>query len=188
MTHYYCLLVCDPSSNKNVFAPFISYVINQLHPTISGTYGQEYPIKMCPLTTTQVDYATEVITAEQQALFYSNTAFAPAINHVMDKFCPNNLAAAICQYRFFKKTQYTIQVSIKKLQEKEMQYVEKGVEVLSDLENTNALECIFTHEYDITQYVMSRQPVLCGSYSRVSYHLNFTIDSIRGGASFWNRV
>jgi len=120
MTHYYCLLIRDPSTDKNIIAPFISYVINRSLPTVSGSYGQGYPIKTRPLTNTQVDYTTKVITAEQQALFYLDTSFTSAINHVMDKFCPNDLAATIRQYRFFKETQYTIQVSIKKLQEKEM--------------------------------------------------------------------
>ena len=109
---------------------------------------------MRPLTATQVDYATKVIMAEQQVLFYSDASFTPTIDHVMDKFCPNNLATAIHQYCFFKETQYAIQASIKKLQEKEIQYIEKGVEVLSDLENANALGRIFTHEHDITQYTL----------------------------------
>jgi len=92
--------------------------------------------------------------AEQQVLFYSDASFTPTIDHIMDKFCPNDLATTICQYCFFKETQYTIQASIKKLQEKEMQYVEKGVEVLSNLENANVLGHIFAHEHDITQYAL----------------------------------
>ena len=35
-----------------------------------------------------------------------------------------------------------------------MCYIEKGVEVLSALENANALGCIFTHEHDITTYLL----------------------------------
>ena len=95
-THYYRILVHNPSSNKNIVAPFISYMINQSRPTISGMYGQGYPIKMHPLTATGVNYATETITAKQQTLFYSNAAFASTIDHVLDNFCPFDLITAIC--------------------------------------------------------------------------------------------
>jgi len=84
-THYHQILVCDPSSDKNVIAPFISYAINQSRPTISGTYGQGYPIKTRPLTALGVNYATDTITTEQQALFYSNVPFASAIDHIQLK-------------------------------------------------------------------------------------------------------
>ena len=175
MTHYYRLLIRDPSTGKNIVAPFILYTINRLLPTISGLYGQGYPIKTHPLTATQIDYATKVITAEQQALFYSDASFAPTIDHIMDKFCPNDLAAAICQYHFFKETQYAIQAFIKKLQEKEMQYVEKGVEVLSDLENANTLGHIFAHKHDITQYALEHlTPSTYIAYCKI--HKLFTSD------------
>jgi len=111
-THYYRILVRDPFSNKNVVAPFISYAINQSRPTVSGTYGQGYPIKLRPLTALGVNYATNIITAEQQALFYSNAPFAPAIDHILDNFCPFDLATAIHQYHFYKDMQYAIQESV----------------------------------------------------------------------------
>ena len=129
-------------------------MINQLCPTVSGMYGQGYPIKTRPLTATGINYTTKTITAEQQALFYSDATFAPAINHVLDNFCPFDLAAAIRQYHFYKDTQYTIQESVRKLQEKEICYIEKGVEVLSVLENTNTLGHIFTHKHNITTYLL----------------------------------
>jgi len=75
-------------------------------------YSQGYPIKTCPLTALGVDYATETITAEQQALFYSDTTFAPTIDHLLDNFCPFNLATTIYQYHFYKDTQYAIQESV----------------------------------------------------------------------------
>jgi len=173
MPYYYCLLIHNPSTGKNVITPFVLYTINQLLPTVSGTYGQGYPIKMHPLTASQVNYATEVIMAEQQVLFYSDTNFTPAINHVMDKFCPFDLATAIHQYHFFKDTQYTIQASIWKLQEKEMWYIEKGVEVLSDLKYANALGCIFAHKHNITQYALKHlMPSAYIMYCKI--HQSFT--------------
>ena len=35
-----------------------------------------------------------------------------------------------------------------------MHYIEKGVEILSALENANTLGCIFTHKHDITTYLL----------------------------------
>jgi hypothetical protein len=111
-THYYRLLIRDPSSDKNVVAPFVSYTLNYLHPTVSGTYGWGYPIKIRPLTALGIDYATDTITPEQQVLFYSDAPFTPAIDHVLDNFAPFDLAATIRQYRFYKDTQYAIQQSV----------------------------------------------------------------------------
>ena len=111
-THYYQLLVHDPSSDKNVVAPFISYAINASCPTVSGMYGQGYPIKMHPLTALGVDYTTDTITTEHQALFYSDATFTPTIDHILDNFCPFDLATAICQYCFYKDMQYAIQESV----------------------------------------------------------------------------
>jgi hypothetical protein len=151
---YYRLLITDPSSGKNVVAPFLSYAINQSRPTISGTYGKGYPIKTRPLSASKVDYLAPTITHEQQTLFDSDAPFAAAIDLVLDKFAPYDLAASIRQYRYFKDTQYAIQASIGKLREKEMRYMERAVEILSDLENANALGRIFAHEADITQYLI----------------------------------
>ena len=63
-THYYQLLVRDPSSERNVVAPFISHALNRAALIVSGTYGLEYPIKTRPLTALGVDYATAMITPE----------------------------------------------------------------------------------------------------------------------------
>ena len=167
-THYYRLLIYDPSSDKNIVAPFVSYTLNYLRPTISGMYGQGYPIKMHPLTALSINYATNMITPEQQALFYSDTPFASAIDHVLDNFCPFDLTAAIHQYCFYKDTQYAIQQSVRKLQEKEMQYIKMGVEVLSALENANALGRIFAHEQDITTHLLENlTPSLYVTYAKI---------------------
>jgi hypothetical protein len=87
-------------------------------------------------------------------MLYSDAPYAAAIDHVLDKFAPYDLAAAIREYRFNKDTQYAIQASVRKLQEKEMRYTERAVDLLSTLENANALGRIFAHEMDITQYCL----------------------------------
>ena len=167
--NYYHLLITDPSSGRNIVAPYISYAINQLHPTISGTYGKEHPIKTRPLTTASVDYTTPTITVKQQELFYSQAPFASAINHIVEQFCPLDLATAIRQYQYYKDTQYAIQASIKQLQEKEMQYLERAVEILSDLKNANAVGRIMAHEHDINQYALDHlTPSSLVAYYKIS--------------------
>jgi hypothetical protein len=152
--HYYRFLIPDPSTCKTIVAPFLSYSTNQSHPVVSGTYGQGFPICTRPLTATRVDYTCPIITPEQEGLFSTKATFAPAIDHVLAKFAPLDLTAAICQYQYYKDTQYTIQSAICKLQEKEMRYVERAVEVLTDLENANALGRILAHNGDILEYTM----------------------------------
>jgi hypothetical protein len=152
--HYYRFLIPDPSTCKSVVAPFLSYSINQSRPTVSGTYSQEFPIRTRPLTATCVDYTCPTITAGQEELFSTKAPFALAIEHVLAKFAPFDLAATIHQYQYYKDTQYAIQMAIRKLQEKEMRYVERAVEVLSDLENANALGRILAHDGDTLKYTM----------------------------------
>ena len=85
--NYYRLLITDPSSGRNIVALYISYAINQSHPTISGTYGKGHPIKTRPLTAASVDYTMPTITIEQQKLFHSKAPFASTIEHVVEQFC-----------------------------------------------------------------------------------------------------
>jgi len=125
-----------------------------------------------------------MITTEQQVLFYSNAPFAAAINHILDNFCPFDLAAAIYQYCFYKDTQYSIQQLVQKLQEKEMHYIEKGVEVLSMLENTNTLGRIFAHKQDITTYLLENlTPFSYVAYAKICKsfmgHITFSTNDVR---------
>ena len=110
--HYYRFLIPDPATGRNVVAPFVSYAINRSRPTISGTYGQGYPIRTRPLTASRVDYPCPPITQEQRTLFETDASFAPAIDHVLGKFAPYDLTAAIRQYQFYRDT---ISESVKSL-------------------------------------------------------------------------
>ena len=96
----------------SIVASFLSYSINRSKPKVSDTYGEGYPIYTCPLTATQVDYICPAITTEQQGLLNPDASFANAINHVINNFFPYDLATTICQYQYFRETQYAIQASI----------------------------------------------------------------------------
>ena len=58
--------------------------------------------------------------------------------------------AGVGQYRHYLNACYATQKQINALQEKHMYYLEKRMEVLSDLENTNMLGCIlaYTKEFN----------------------------------------
>jgi len=54
-----------------------------------------------------------------------------------------------------------------------MHYIEKGVKVLSTLENTNALGRIFTHKHNITTYLLENlTPSSYVMYAKI--HKSFT--------------
>jgi hypothetical protein len=152
--HYYRFLIPDPSTRKSVVAPFLSYSINRSRPLVSGSYGQGFPTRTRPLTASRVDYTCPVITKGQEEIFSTKAAFASAIDHVLDKFAPLDLTASIRQYQYYKDTQYAINAAIDKLREKEMRYLERAVEILSDLENANALGRILAHDGDILEFTM----------------------------------
>ena len=167
--NYFHILIADPFSGQQVVAPYVSFATNQSHPTISETYSKGHPIRTRPLTAASVDYATPTITVEQQELFYTKAPFTTTIDHIVEQFCPLDLAAAICQYQYYKDTQYAIWVSIKQLQEKEMRYVKRAVKILSDLENANAVGRILAHEHDINQYALDHlTPAALVTYYKIS--------------------
>jgi hypothetical protein len=43
-THYYCLLIHNPITSYYIVAPYVTYLINQEKPKISGTYGRGHLI------------------------------------------------------------------------------------------------------------------------------------------------
>ena len=78
-----------------------------------------------------------------------------------------------------------------------MHYIEKGVEVLSTLENANALGCIFAHKHDITTYLLENltpssyiaYAKICKSFTRHIMHsaLDVRMRHLRGmSAPFQN--
>ena len=56
-----------------------------------------------------------------------------------------DLIASVQQYHYYRNTQYHIQLCANYLCQKEMQYLEKAMEVLSGLENANILGQIMAH-------------------------------------------
>ena len=153
--HYFRFLIPDPSTNRHIVAPYVSYTLKREKPEISATYGRGYPVHTRPLRPMAVDYLCPPLTPEQIPIFDTTASYANALNNVINTYFPFDLSAGIRQYQHYKETQHAIQASIKALQEKEMRYMEKAIEVLSDLENTNVLGCLLAHNDEIRQELLT---------------------------------
>ena len=148
--NYYRFLIPDSSTKCNIIAPFITYRFARCDaPSISGTYGSGYPIHTHPLTATPMDYVCPTITLDQLCLLDTKEPFANTVNHIINMYFPLNLSTTVRQYQHFRETEYAIQCTIHKLQEKEMCYIEKAVGVLQELENANILGHLLMHEDEI---------------------------------------
>ena len=107
--NYYRFLIPDPSTKCLVVAPFVTHSFaDHGVPTISGTYGQGFPIYTRPLMPMPTDYVNLIITPEQLELLDTKAPFADAVNHVINEYFPLDLSAAVHQYQYFCKTKYAI--------------------------------------------------------------------------------
>src|SRR5713101_3343585 len=142
---YYRLLIADPATNANVVAPYVKYTGSIAHPEIWGTYGKNYRTHVRNLTPTQVGYISGPLSIDHGQLLDSEASYAPAVNKVIDAHFPRDLAAGVRQYQHYNETWYSIQKTIRELQAKEMRYLERAVEVLSELECANVIGRLLAH-------------------------------------------
>ena len=167
---YYRFLIPDPTTNRCVVAPFLTYFIQHERPEVSATYGKGYPIHTRLLQPLPVDYFVPSMTPEQIGLLDAQSPCANAINKVLNTYFPYHISAAVRQYQYFKETQYAIQRTIKHLQNKEQRYLEKAVGLLSELENANFLGRLMAHGDVIIEDLEGKDPRSCAEYlSRTRY-------------------
>jgi hypothetical protein len=86
-----------------------------------------------------------LLTPEQLQLLDSQAPFAFAVTKVIDNYFPPDLAMGVCQYQFYKDTQYALQASVKSLEDKAQCFLEGAMKVLSGLENANVLGRLLAH-------------------------------------------
>src|SRR6267154_5744677 len=57
-SEYYKIIISDPtiSTCHLIVAPYVSYFIHPNHAEVSATYGKDYPIHMCTLIPSPVNY------------------------------------------------------------------------------------------------------------------------------------
>jgi hypothetical protein len=144
-TNYYRFLIPHPISGRNIVAPYLRFVWNQMRPEVKATYGKDYQTHSRLIQATPVDYLCPPLTYDQIQVLNPNAPFAGAINAVLRDHCPLDLVAGVQQYRHYKRTQLAIQQVANEMRRKEMKYLEKSIEVLGELENANVLGRILAH-------------------------------------------
>jgi hypothetical protein len=148
-TSYYRVLIPDPTTNRLIVTPFISYAIQYSKAEVQATYGKGYPIHNRVLQPLPVDYLCPPLTPNQLAILDSRAPFAEAVNKIINQQFPLHISAAIKQYQHLQEKKYSAQQHIHRHQEREFKYLEKAMCVLSELENANILGCIVAHDDDI---------------------------------------
>jgi hypothetical protein len=138
-TTFYRIQIPDPTTNRVIVAPYISYSVQRNRAEVQGTYGKGYPIITRPLEPIPVDYYCPPITPEQMILLDAKAPFANVVNKILNDKFPLVISAAVRRYQYYQEEKYATQIKIRRLQEKENECLEKAMCVLSDLENTNIL-------------------------------------------------
>jgi hypothetical protein len=79
------------------------------------------------------------------------------VNKVINEQFPLHLSAAVRRYQHFKEAQYTVQTTIRRLQEREQAFLEKATCVLSEMENANVLGRLYAHKEEIFHSLTANQ-------------------------------
>ena len=150
-THFYRIIIPHPDTSASITAPFIQYNIALNRSKVFGTFGKGYTIYKRTLWPTPVGYNAPPLTPEQLHIFDVKEPFTYAVDKVINEYFPYELSAAVHQYQFYKNTQYTLKQTIQTAQQKEWKYLEKAMEVLSELENANVLGRLLAHTDQLTE-------------------------------------
>ena len=151
---FFHILIPDPAMlHQQILAPWIKYNLeNEAQPEIAGTFSKNYPIIIWSLHPTPVNYLCPVLTPSQLQMLDAKQPCGEVINWILVKHCPKDLLIGVLTYCHYQEAQYTTQHQINALQECHMHYLEKCMEALSSLENTNILGCILVHVEDFKGY------------------------------------
>jgi hypothetical protein len=146
---YFWFLIPDPSiPHRQIIAPWIKYDLNPVRPSISGTFGKYHPVVTRPLRPSPVDYTCPLLIPDQTAVLCQDKSFSDVIDYIIQEHLSFNVQAGVQQFCHYDNTCQVIQTTITQLQDKYMHYLERSMEVLSDLENANILDCILAHHED----------------------------------------
>ena len=95
-----------------------------------------------------MDYICPVLTPEQTAILRQDEPFSEVVDYILQEHLPFDVQAGVQQYCHYDNACQAIANTITSLQEKYSHYLERSMEVLSDLENANVLGRILTHHED----------------------------------------
>ena len=85
---------------------------------------------------------------EQTAILRQDEPFSEVVDYILQEHLLFNVQAGVQQYHHYDNARQAIANTITSLQEKYSHYLERSVEVLSDLENANILGRILAHHED----------------------------------------
>jgi hypothetical protein len=126
-TTFYRIQIPDPTTNRVIVAPYISYSIQRNHAEVQGTFGKGYPIINCLLEPIPVDYFCPPITPEQMIILDAKAPFANVLNKIFNEKFPLVISAAVRHYQYYQEEKYATQNKIRHLQEKENECLEKAM-------------------------------------------------------------
>jgi hypothetical protein len=146
---YIQFLIPDPSIlHRQIVAPWIKYNLNLVRLSISSTFGKYHPVVTHPLHPSPVDYTCPLLTPDQTAVLRQDESFSDIIDYIIQEHLSFDVQAGVQQFCHYDNAHQAIQTTITQLQDKYMHYLERSMEVLSDLENANVLGCILAHHED----------------------------------------
>jgi hypothetical protein len=188
-TSYYRFQIPDPTTNRVIVAPFISYAIQRSSAEVQGTFGKGYPIFTHALEPIPVDYHCPPMTPDQMYLIDPDAPFASAVNRVLNDKFPLVLSAAVRRYQYFREEQHAAQLKIANLQEKEMDCLEKAMCELHELERSNLLGRLALYEDEILDALTYDQES-AGLYLRASRSFDGVIatSALDGTPSPWRNA
>ena len=119
-TNFYRIRIPDPTTERIIVAPYVSFSIQRDSAEIQGTFGKGYPTHNRRLEPIPMAYYCPPFTPDQITLLDAKAPHAAAITKIVDDKFPIDLSAALRRYQHFKEEQYAAQAKIKQLQEREM--------------------------------------------------------------------
>jgi hypothetical protein len=95
-----------------------------------------------------VDYTCPPLTPDQTAILRQDESFSDVVDYIIQEHLSFDVQAEVQEFCHYDNAHQAIQTTITQLQDKYMHYLERSMEVLSDLENANVLGRILAHHED----------------------------------------
>jgi hypothetical protein len=168
---YFRFLIPDPSIlRRQIVAPWIKYDLNPVRPSISSTFGKYHPVVTRPLCPSPMNYTCPPLTPDQTAVLRQDESFSDIVDYIIQEHLLFDVQAGVQQFQYYDNARQAIQTTIIQLQDKYMHYLERSMEVLSDLENVNILGRILAHHEDFDDNPKAYTTFFC--YARTLHNCN----------------
>ena len=81
--NFYKFLIQHPIMGNTTIMPWIKYIMTPYKPTISATFGGNYPVLTQLFYLAPINYVVDTISPEQMCLFQKEKDFTPAVNFIL---------------------------------------------------------------------------------------------------------